>query len=43
MGLDLRGFKIAVIGGDQRDIYLMQELVKMGASVLKYSCRYNRR
>ncbi|MDD2555271.1 MAG: dipicolinate synthase subunit DpsA [Syntrophaceticus sp.] len=33
MGLDLRGFKIAVIGGDQRDIYLMQELVKMGASV----------
>lgn len=33
MGLDLRGFKIAVIGGDQRDIYLMQEFVEMGASV----------
>lgn len=33
MGLDLRGIKIAIIGGDRRDIYLMQELVKLGASV----------
>jgi dipicolinate synthase subunit A len=33
MGLDLRGIKIAVIGGDTRDIYLMQELIRLGASV----------
>ena len=33
MGLDLRGIKIAVIGGDRRDIYLMQDLIKLGASV----------
>jgi dipicolinate synthase subunit A len=33
MGLDLRGIKIAVIGGDKRDIYLMQELIQLGASV----------
>jgi len=33
LGLDLRGIKIAVIGGDQRDIYLMQELIKLGAAV----------
>ncbi len=33
MGLDLRGIKISIIGGDQRDIYLMQDLVKLGASV----------
>lgn len=33
MGLDLRGIKIAVIGGDRRDIYLMPELIKLGATV----------
>lgn len=33
MGLDLRGIKISIIGGDKRDIYLMQDLVKLGASV----------
>lgn len=33
MGLDLRGIKISIIGGDQRDIYLMQDLVELGASV----------
>ncbi len=33
MGLDLRGIKIAIIGGDRRDIYLMQELIKLGAAV----------
>jgi dipicolinate synthase subunit A len=33
MGLDLRGIKIAVIGGDKRDIYLMSELIKLGAAV----------
>ncbi|HHW40401.1 MAG TPA: dipicolinate synthase subunit DpsA [Syntrophomonadaceae bacterium] len=33
MGLDLRGIKVAVIGGDKRDIYFMPELVRMGADV----------
>ncbi|MGB9791508.1 MAG: dipicolinate synthase subunit DpsA [Thermacetogeniaceae bacterium] len=33
MGLDLRGIKVAVIGGDRRDIYFMPELVRMGADV----------
>ncbi len=33
MGLDLRGIKVAVIGGDKRDIYFMQDLVRMGADV----------
>jgi len=33
MGLDLRGIKISIIGGYNRDIYLMQDLVKLGASV----------
>lgn len=33
MGLDLRGIKVAIVGGDKRDIYFMPELVKMGADV----------
>lgn len=33
MGLDLRGIKVAVIGGDKRDIYFIPELVRMGADV----------
>ncbi len=33
MGLDLRGIKIAIIGGDKRHIYLMPELIKLGATV----------
>lgn len=33
MGLDLNGVRVAVIGGDKRDIFLMQELVNIGADV----------
>lgn len=33
MGLDLSGVKVAVIGGDQRTVYLMTDLIKMGAHV----------
>ncbi len=33
MSMDLRGIKISVIGGDRRDIYLMQSLIEFGASV----------
>ncbi|NPV28267.1 MAG: dipicolinate synthase subunit DpsA [Firmicutes bacterium] len=33
MGLDLKGIKIAVIGGDQRQLFLIPELVRLGADV----------
>lgn len=33
MGLDLRGIKVTIIGGDKRNIYFIPELVRMGADV----------
>ena len=33
MGIDLTGIVISVIGGDRRDLVLMQELVSLGARV----------
>lgn len=33
MGLDLRGIRIAMIGGDMRNVYLIPELVALGAEM----------
>ncbi|HAA90299.1 MAG: SpoVFA: dipicolinate synthase subunit A [Thermoanaerobacterales bacterium 50_218] len=33
MGLDLQGVRIAVLGGDRRHLFLIPELVRLGASV----------
>ncbi len=33
MGLDLSGIKIAVVGGDRRELFLIPELARLGANV----------